>query len=119
SDNYYLGTPVSTIRDPSETAVSLSWLIEAFTEGTGDRPQSILLVLDTCYSGKAGGQTAAIVSQARQHGRFREGSGLWILASADALSFASDGGFVDALHDVIKDDAWMPAGGAPYLNPLD
>ncbi len=84
SDKYYLFTRGSTIGDPTETAVSLSWLLETLTEGTGDRPQNVLLVLDTCYSGKAGGQTAAIVSQARQHGRFREGSGLWVLASADA-----------------------------------
>lgn len=47
------------------------------------------------------------------------GAGFWVLATADPNTEAADGAFVDALFDVVTDDAWAPAGGVEFLTPLD
>lgn len=116
---YYLFTSDTNDNKLSETAINVAEFLEQLFEGSGERPQNLLLVLDSCYSGKGGGQSIASLSRIRESGFFREGAGLWFVASADPLTEAGDGAFVKALEGVMADPAWVPHGGSRYLNPLD
>ena len=51
--------------------------------------------------------------------RSARGSGLWIVSTSDPQSQSADGAFVDALVSVLQDPAWVPEGGAEYLNPVE
>jgi WD40 repeat protein len=116
--HHYLFTSDSTERELFKKALKTKDLVEIFFEGEGERPQNILLILDTCYSGQGSNQALAAVAQAKQVA-VRGDSGLWVLASADPLTEAADGLFVDAMLSVMNDDAWLPRGGKQFLNPLD
>ena len=116
--HHYLFASDSTERQLFRNAIKTKDLVEIFFEGEGERPQNVLLILDTCYSGQGGNQAAAAVAQAKQ-ATLRSGSGLWALASADSLTEAADGAFVNAMLSVLNNDAWLPRGGKQFLNPLE
>lgn len=115
--HHYLFTSDSAETELTETAIKTSSLAELFFEGTGDRSENVLLLLDLCYAGKGGGQATAAVSLAKSKTLISGGSGLWVVAAADARTEAGDGDFVKALEAVLEDDAWVPPGGMEYLNP--
>ena len=117
--NYYLFTSDTNETTPSKTAINVGRFIQDLYEGEGERPQSLLIILDACYSGKGAAQTIAQSAFVSQQGGFRDGAGLWIIATADSSSQAQDGAFVDAVTAAFTDPAWAPEGGAEYLNPVD
>jgi WD40 repeat protein len=117
--NYYLFTSDTDDKQPSRTAINVGQFVQDLYEGQGERPQSLLLILDACFSGKGGADAVKQSAPIRQQGGFREGGGLWVVATADSFSQADDGAFMDAVIDVFKDPAWAPSGGAEYLNPID
>src|SRR5262249_51884058 len=73
--HHYLLTSDSTERELNRKAIKTSALVELLFEGEGERPQHILLILDTCYAGQGAGQAAAAVSQARSAVLSSRGSG--------------------------------------------
>jgi WD40 repeat protein len=117
--NYYLFTSDTDDKQPSKTAINVGRFVQELYEGQGEVPQSLLLILDACYSGKGAAEAVTQSAPIRQQGGFREGAGLWVVATADSLSQADDGVFIDAMFDVFKDPAWTPSGGAEYLNPIE
>jgi WD40 repeat protein len=117
--NYYVFTADTNDKDLSGTAVNVARLFQDIYDGAGDRPKNVLLILDTCFSGRAASEIASFLGPIRNAGIFREGAGLWIVSTSDPLSKSGDGPFVDALLSVLKDPAWAPEGGAEYLHPID
>lgn len=101
--------PSSVIR----TAELARW----FFDGEGERPQNVLLILDVCYAGQGGGEAGAELVKAEARALRGGGAGFWVIATADPNTEAGDGAFVDAFLEVMKDDAWVPRGGAPFLSP--
>lgn len=119
-NHHYLFTSDSNERELTRKAIKTSGLVELFFEGAGNRPLNILLLLDTCYSGKGGGQAVAAVAQAKENAFKGQGSGFWVIASAGPLDEAGDGSFVNAFLSVMEDDAWVPKrSGVEFINPLD
>lgn len=117
--NYFLFTSDTDDNRPSDTAINVGRFVQDLYDGKGERPQSLLLILDACYSGKGGAEAIAQTAAIEQKGAFRDGAGLWVVATADSFSQAEDGAFLDAVTNVFEDPAFVPAGGAEYLNPVD
>jgi hypothetical protein len=117
--NYFLFTTDTNDNSPSETAINVGRFVQDLYDGKGERPQSLLLILDACYSGKGGAEAIAQTAGIEQKGAFRDGGGLWVVATADSLSQAGDGVFLDAVTEVFKNPAFVPVGGAEYLNPIE
>ena len=114
--DHYLFTSDSNENRLNGKAIRCKALAQLFFEGAGERPQNVLLLLDTCYSAQGAGQAAAAVAGARSKA-LRPGAGFWVISSADANTEAADGAFVDAVCAVLTDEAWLHASRETYLNP--
>lgn len=115
---HYLFTQDSTPHNLANTAIETAALPKLFFEGEGPRPQSVLVILDTCYSGKGSGQAAAMLAAAKE-GLYGPGAGCWFLAAAGPADAAGDGPFVTALLAATIDRHYFGSGGAEFLNPVD
>jgi WD40 repeat protein len=102
---HYLYTKTSDPNAPSGTAIASQDLPVWFFEGKS-HPQNLLVILDTCYSGKGGGQATAVAAGAKELIFDETSEGLWIIASARPRDEAAEGAFVDALLAVAEDPAW-------------
>jgi vWA-MoxR associated protein C-terminal domain/Caspase domain len=102
--NHYLYTVESRKNNLANTAIKTSDLVTWFFPGktSGEYPQSILLILDTCYAGSGREQISGALAEFRT--KKNGGSGLWIISSADSNSVAGDGSFVEALQVVMSPD---------------
>lgn len=117
--SHYLFTRDSNPKRLASTAIETGELAKLFFSGKGQRPQSLLLILDTCYAGVGAGQVAAALAAVKQSVLSGIGAGLYVLASAGPNDSAGDGAFVDAFLEAVADKSYFGPGGAGYLNPLD
>jgi len=117
-NQHYLFTKTSDRNNLSQTAISADELCKWFLEGENERPQNLVVILDTCYSGKGAGQAAAVAAKADES-RF-DGTtwGLWIISSTRPTDEADDGGFVSALLEVINDLLGTDRS-RPHFDPRD
>jgi WD40 repeat protein len=116
--DHYLYTSDSKPREIQNTAIKTASLPEILFEGEGLRPQSVLLILDTCHAGAGGGQASAALSVASE-ALGGLGAGFWLLASSGPDDIAGDGSFVHAFLAAVKDPSIFGAGAAEYLNPIE
>jgi WD40 repeat protein len=118
ASRHHVFTSESDPRQPGETAVETARLGQIFFDGEGRRPQNVMLILDTCYAGKGGGQAAAMVAEATASIQDEPGCGFWIIASASPTSGAGDGVFVSAFLDAMENEVVSPRGGAEFVDPV-
>ena len=59
--NYFLFTSDTNHIQPSRTAINVGRFVQDLYDGEGERPQSFLLILDACYSGKGGAEAIVMV----------------------------------------------------------
>jgi hypothetical protein len=118
ASRHHIFTTGSDPREPGETAVETARLSQIFFDGEGLRPQNVMLILDTCYAGKGGGQVAAMLAEAKGPIQDAPGSGFWIIASAGPTSGAGDGVFVGAFLETIANEDVSPHGGAMFVDPV-
>ena len=111
--DHCLFTEDSDLRRPN-TYIRTSNLMRWFFDGEGERPQNVLLILDVCYAGQGTGEALAALAGAELN-VLRSGAGLWMIATSDPNTEAGDGAFVDALLEVVEDEAWSDE----YLSPYD
>jgi hypothetical protein len=104
-------------RKPGVTAVETARLGLFFFDGEGSRPQNVMLILDTCYAGRGGGQVAAMIAEAKAPVLDAAGSGFWVIASAGPTSGAGDGVFVTAFLETIGNAEVSPHGDARFIDP--
>src|SRR5580704_14465214 len=116
---HYLLTSDTHPRKLVGTAIETGELPKILFEGEGQRPQSVLLILDTCYSGEGGGQAAAALGQVKAAALGGLGAGMYIVSSGGPADRAGDGAFVTAFLDALNDPVQLGRGGAEYLNPID
>lgn len=110
---------VNSDRRRADSFIPTADLVRWFYDGEGERPQSILLILDVCFAGKGGAEALAEMTKALKRLTDGKSAGLWVVATTAPTSEAGDGTFVDAFQDIVKDDAWFPSGGVEYLSPID
>jgi WD40 repeat protein len=116
---HYLFTSDSHPKRLTGTAIETGNLPKILFSGDGERPQSVLLILDTCYAGEGGGQAAAALSAVKGSAFGGVGAGFYIFASAGPNDTAGDGAFVDAFLESVADKNDFGAGGAAYLDPVE
>jgi WD40 repeat protein len=106
-----------SLENRDDTVVRTAELPRFFFAGKTS-PQNVLLVLDVCYAGQGAGES--MIESMKLKREFPNGSGFWVIVSADKNTEAADGTFVTAWLDVMeRDDAWLGEGGMQYLNPTD
>lgn len=94
--HHYLFTSDSTEHPINTTAIKTKDFIECFFAGSKQyAPQNILLILDTCYAGEGARQSSENWNEFKDVNS--EGSGFWMISSANAKTEAGDGAFVKAL----------------------
>jgi vWA-MoxR associated protein C-terminal domain/Caspase domain/vWA-MoxR associated protein middle region (VMAP-M) 1 len=94
--HHYLFTSDSTEYPINTTAIKTKDFIECFFVGNKQyAPQNILLILDTCYAGEGARQSSENWNEFKDVNS--EGSGFWMISSANAKTEAGDGAFVKAL----------------------
>jgi hypothetical protein len=113
---HYLFTSDSDPKRLTSTAIETGELPKLFFAGEGQRPQSVLLILDTCYGGEGGGKAAAALAAVRRDGLNGMGAGFYVLASAGPNDTAGDGAFVDAFLRVMDDPQLFGIGAAEYCS---
>jgi hypothetical protein len=111
----------SSSESPAGTAIQttdlVNWFIGNFKNGD---PPNILLILDVCYAGKGAGEfIEALAKNFNGIRNTNQGSGFWVIASADAITQVPDGAFVNVLKEVMRDRFWMSSKQGEFLNPLD
>ena len=102
----------------SDTAIRTEELFNWFFEGHNERPQNLLVILDTCYSGKGSGQAATLAAASKGTSFDDAEDGMCVIASARPNDEAGDGHFVDALLAVTKDTA-LGDRSQKYVHPDD
>lgn len=101
--HHYLFTFNSRENRIADTAIKARDFIESFFQGDPSRtPQNILLILDVCYAHIGGRQIAQALSDLKSSSP--EGSGFWLISSANSNTEAGDGAFVEALSAVMQPD---------------
>jgi hypothetical protein len=113
---HYLFTSDSDPRRLTGTAIETAELPKLFFAGEGQRPQSVLMILDTCYGAEGGGQAAAAVAAVRRNVISGMGAGFYILASAGSNDTADDGAFVDAFLEIMNDPQYFGRGTPEYCS---
>jgi WD40 repeat protein len=106
-----------SLENREDTVIRTAELPRFFFAGKAS-PQNVLLMLDVCYAGQGAGES--MIESMKLKREFPNGSGFWVIVSADKNTEAADGAFVTAWLDVMeRDDAWLGEGGTQFLNPMD
>jgi uncharacterized caspase-like protein len=101
-NHHYLFTRDSKPNRLVGTAIETGELPKILFSGGNVRPQSVLLILDTCYAGEGAGEAAAAIAAVKGSALSGSGAGLYILAPAGPNDTAGDGAFVDAFLQSVK-----------------
>jgi WD40 repeat protein len=115
---HHVFTVNSNPGEPDETAIATARLGVILFDGEGERPQNVLLILDTCSSGSGAGHVAAMIAEAKGAVQDAPGAGFWVIASAGPDSGAGDGHFISGLLAVIGGEKCAPIGGTVFIDPL-
>lgn len=119
-DSHYLFTSDSCNDNIAGTAIKTSDLVNwLFANFSNVDPPNILLILDVCYAGQGAWEIIQLLAQDWTRVQNRsQGSGLWVIASADSRTEVLDGAFVEVLKEVMMDRQWMTTRQGEFLNPL-
>src|SRR5574341_65085 len=104
--DHYLWTTDSDRENPAGTAIETASLVKWFFGGGNQRPQSIWVILDTCYAAQGAGDVLKAFAPVKHRALFGETGGLWILSAARPNDEAEQGALVGAIAEVLHDPAW-------------
>jgi vWA-MoxR associated protein C-terminal domain/Caspase domain/vWA-MoxR associated protein middle region (VMAP-M) 1 len=110
---HYLFTIESSMTKLTTSAIETSSLAKLFFEGSLNTPANILVILDVCYAGAGTRDISSIFNQRKEV--FPQGSGFWVISSANANTEAGDGAFVDALAAVMSPDSELFQGSQDFV----
>ncbi|MBO4269097.1 caspase family protein [Microbispora triticiradicis] len=103
--------------DPNDVEDALATLTLAKKMLRGTKVRRLLLLLDTCYSGRGGNQLAASALQMNRRWDSQSGSGFVVICSAQPNEQAQTGAFADLLERAVT--SVITAGHGPQALALD
>lgn len=117
ANEHFIFTNDSDPKQPSLTALKSQSLPEIIFDGENPRPQTVLVILDTCYAGEGAAKASAIAGLQDGDWFDSDGGGFYLISSSGPKSQAKDGAFVSAFAEAIESPLCAPRGGMEFVEP--